>query len=107
MFHRGGYGRGQARGSGLRGGRAGLTGHAGSDGGGRPEAQAWSGRKHRQAWNQLCDSLDVGAVTVHDKRSTVEIMLMSIIGNEAPSVGTLSCGFLPNFSRPPEGLSQI
>jgi len=29
MFHRGGYGRGQARGSGVRGGRAGLTGHAG------------------------------------------------------------------------------
>ena len=29
MFHRGSYGRGQARGSGVRGGRAGLTGHAG------------------------------------------------------------------------------
>jgi hypothetical protein len=29
MFHRGGYGRGQGRGSGLRGGRAGLTGHVG------------------------------------------------------------------------------
>jgi len=46
-------------------------------------------------------------VTVHDKRSTVEIVLMSIVGNEALSVGTLGCGLLPNFSRLPEELSQI
>ncbi len=71
MFHRGGYGRGQGRGSGLRGGRAGLTGHVGkrwrlpARGAGMAwvAGMAWAGRhglggKRGLAWNQICDSLD-------------------------------------------------
>ena len=55
MFHRGRYGGGQDRGSGVRGGRAGLTGHAGKRWRRPAEGAGMVWAEHGLAWNQLHD----------------------------------------------------
>ena len=102
MFHRGRCIRGRDRGSGVRGGRAGLTGHAGKrwrrpDGGaGRiwPEARPGTSGP---AWNQLCDSPYCGrALACHSSR---------VMTCRAPAAGmaATSAG-CPARSRSPTGL---
>jgi hypothetical protein len=41
------------------------------------------------------------AVIVHDKRSTAEIVVEGIVGNEVPSAGILDCGALGELLAPP------
>ena len=69
MFHRGRCGRGQDRGSGVRGGRAGLTGHAGKRW--RRPAGGGGGRGRRHGLGGSADRPGTSCATASIERAII------------------------------------